>query len=93
MVDVSDTNVVLGFHWLYYIEKYTTNQQIMEIEFKDLVDGRRVVLRVVHQYPPRLVSSNSMEAALRLGNIEWSVECLIRYSRQSNQTQHHPHDI
>lgn len=93
VVDVTDANVVLGCQWLYYIGKYTTDQQDMEMEFNDPVDGRRVVLRAMHKYLPKLVSSNHMEAVLKRGGIEWAVECLITDNRQSEHPRPHSDDI
>jgi hypothetical protein len=40
-------------------------------------DGKKLVLREMHQYPPKIVSSHSMEAVMRNGDIEWVVECCI----------------
>ena len=34
VVDVVDTNVVLGVQWMYYIGEHTLNYQIPEINFK-----------------------------------------------------------
>ena len=33
VVNVADTNVVLGVQWLYSIRKYTTDYRAMEMEF------------------------------------------------------------
>jgi hypothetical protein len=48
----------------------------MEMEFTG-PDGKKVVLWEMHQYPPKIVSSHSMEAMMRHGDIEWEVECYI----------------
>ena len=53
---VSDTNVVLGVQWLYSIGKYSTNYQTMEMEFQGQ-DGKRVVLRGMNTYPPKIVTA------------------------------------
>ena len=34
VVNVADTNVVLGIQWLYSIGEYTTNYRAMEMEFQ-----------------------------------------------------------
>lgn len=52
-VNVPDTNIVLGVQWLYSIGKYSRNYQMMEMEFQGS-DGKRVVLRGMHTYPPRV---------------------------------------
>ena len=64
VVDVPDTNVVLGVQWLYSIGKYSTDYRTMEMEFQG-PDGRRVVLRGMKTYPAKVVSSQRMEAVLR----------------------------
>ena len=63
VVDVPDTNVVLGIQWLYSIGKYSTDYRTMEMEFQG-PDGRRVVLRGTNTYPTKVVLSSRMEAVL-----------------------------
>jgi hypothetical protein len=46
VVDLSDTDVVLGVHWMIALEKITTNYQTLEMGFRDR-DGKKVVLRVM----------------------------------------------
>ena len=87
VVNVADTNVVLGVQWLYSIGKYTTDYRAMEMEFQG-PDGKMVVLRGMNTYPPKPVSSQRMEAVLRQGDIEWSVECLVTFRKPpENNTQ------
>jgi hypothetical protein len=50
MVDVPDTNVVLGVQWIYSIWRYTTDQKTVETEFT-CPNGKKVVIRSIHQYP------------------------------------------
>ena len=64
VVNVADTNVVLGVQWLYSIGKYTTDYRTMEMEFQGQ-DGKRVVLRGMNTYPPKPVSSQRREAIVR----------------------------
>jgi hypothetical protein len=64
VVKVPDTNVVLGVQWLYSLGKYSTNYQTMEMEFQGQ-DGRRVVLRGMNTYPPKVVTAKKMEAVMR----------------------------
>ena len=64
VVDVPDMNVVLGFQWLYSIEKYSINYQTMEMEFTG-VEGQKVLLRGMNTYPPTAVTSHRMEAVVR----------------------------
>ena len=64
VVNVADTNVILGVQWLNSIGKYTMDYKAMEMEFQGQ-DGKRVVLRGMNTYPPKPVSSQRMEAILR----------------------------
>ena len=75
VVDVPDLNVVLGVQWLYSVGTYSTNYQIMEMEFTG-AEGQKVVLRGMNTYPPTAVTSHRMEAVLRQGDIEWVAECM-----------------
>jgi hypothetical protein len=44
LVDLSDTDVVLGVQWLITLGKITTNYQTLEMGFRDS-EGKRIVLR------------------------------------------------
>ena len=52
VVNVVNTNVVLGVQWLYSIGKlkYTTDYRTMEMELQG-PDGKRVVLRGMNTFP------------------------------------------
>jgi hypothetical protein len=43
MVDVPDTNVVLGVQWIYSNGRYTIDQRTVEMEFTG-PDGKKVVI-------------------------------------------------
>ena len=73
VVDVADSNVVLGLQSMHSIGEHTINYQILEMKFQ----YSKVVLRVVrgqHTYPNQVVTCNSMRSILRHGDIEWAVE-------------------
>ena len=36
-------------------------------------DGKMVVLQAMHQYPPKIISSQSMEVVMWHGDIEWEI--------------------
>jgi hypothetical protein len=44
IVDLEETNVLLGVQWLYSLEYFSMNYQIMKMYFKD-IGGQRVVPR------------------------------------------------
>ena len=76
VVNMADTNVVLGVEWLYYLGEHTVNYLIPKMRFKNL-EGKPIVLRGMHTFPNQVVSSHNMRSILRHGDIEWVVECLI----------------
>ena len=50
VVNVADTNVVLGVQWLYSLGEHTLNFQFLEMRFKYL-EGKPIFLRGMHTYP------------------------------------------
>ena len=53
-------------------------------------DGKKVVLRAMHQYPPKIVSLHSMKEVMWHGDIEWAVECYISDSEPLDHPRQHP---
>jgi len=76
VVNVADTNMVLGVQWLYSIGEHSVNYQIPQISFKD-AEGKSVVLKGMNTYPSQVISAKSMRSVMRHGDIEWAVECQI----------------
>ena len=68
VVDVADTNVVLGMKFLYYIGEHSVNDQIPEMKFQDSTGVLRVVRRH-HTFPNQVVTCNSMRSILRHGDV------------------------
>ena len=68
VVDVADTDVVLGVQWLYSIGKDSVNYQIPEMKFQDSIGVLRVV-RGQDTYPKHVVNCNNMRSILRHGDI------------------------
>jgi hypothetical protein len=52
VVDLSDTDVVLGVQWMITLGKITTNYQTLEMGFRDQ-DGKKFVLRGMSTGAPR----------------------------------------
>ena len=50
-------------------------------------------MRGMNTYPPKLVSSQRMEATLRQGDIEWSTKCLVFFRKPLENNTQHPRDI
>jgi hypothetical protein len=66
VVDLSDTDVVLGVQWLITLGKIITNYQTLEMGFRDN-DGKRIVLRGMSAGAPRTISAKRMERIFRHG--------------------------
>lgn len=76
VVDLADTNAVLGVQWLSTLGTISQNYQAMEMGF-NAPDGKRVVLRGMSNGSPRVVSSKRMEALFGHGDVAYAAECLI----------------
>jgi hypothetical protein len=76
VVDLYDTDVVLGVQWLITLGKITTNYQTLEMGFRDC-EGKRIVLRGMSIGAPRTVSAKRMERIFRNGEVAYDAKCLI----------------
>jgi hypothetical protein len=86
VVDLSDTDVVLGVQWMITLGKITTNYQTLEMGFKDQ-DGKKVVLRGMPTREPRTVLAKSVERIFIHGEVAYVVECLITTQKDSEGRQ------
>ena len=77
VVDIPDTNVILGVQWLITLGKVTTDWEILEMEWTDKKIGRHEKIRGMHTYPPQTVSAHQMDANFWKGDIEWAVELRV----------------
>jgi hypothetical protein len=92
VVDLSDTNVVLGVQWLITLGKFTTNYQTLEMGFRDN-DGKRIVLRGMSMGAPRTVSAKRMERIFKHGKVAYGTECLITTQKDSEGQQQYQTEI
>jgi hypothetical protein len=86
VVDLLDTDVVLGVQWMITMGKITTNYQTLEMGFRDQ-NGKKVVLRGVSTGEPRTVSTKRMERIFRHGEVAYVIECLITTQKDSKGRQ------
>jgi hypothetical protein len=92
VVDLSDTDVVLGVQWMITLGKITTNYQTLEMGFRDQ-DGKKVVLRGMSTGAPRTVSAKRMERIFRHGEVAYVAECLITTQKDSEGRQQYHTEI
>ena len=55
VVDIPDTNIILGVQWLSTLGPITTNYKTMEMSF-NMENGKRVTLKGVTREAPRVVT-------------------------------------
>jgi hypothetical protein len=92
VVDLSDTDVMLGVQWMITLGKITTNYQTFEMGFRDH-DGKKVVLRGMSARAPKTVLAKRMERIFRHGEVEYVAECLITTQKDSKGRQQYHTEI
>ena len=66
VVDLIETNVLLGVQWLITLGKISTNYQTLEMGFRD-DEGKKIVLRGMSTRAPRTMSTKRMERIFQHG--------------------------
>jgi hypothetical protein len=90
VVNLSDTDVVLGVQWLYSLGEIGFNYQTLTMSFKDASESR-VVLRGMSTGAPRAVSTKRMERIFHHGDVAYAAECWITTRKDSEgREQYHP---
>jgi hypothetical protein len=92
VVDLSDTDVVLGVQWMITLRKITTNYQTLEMGFRDQ-DGTKVVLRGMSTGAPKTVLAKRMERIFRHGEVAYAAKCLITTQKDSEGRQQYHTEI
>jgi hypothetical protein len=86
VVELSDTDVLLGVLWMITLGKITTNYQTLEMGFRDQ-DGKKVFLRGMWIGEPRIVSTKRMERIFRHGEVAYAAKFLITTQKDSKDRQ------
>jgi hypothetical protein len=68
VVDLSDTDVVLGVQWLITLGKISTNYQTLEMGFRD-IEAKKIVLRGMSIGAPRTMLPKRIERNFRHGGV------------------------
>jgi hypothetical protein len=92
VMDLPDTNVILGVQWLSTLGPITTNYKTMEMSFNG-ENGKRVTLRGMTGNAPKVVTTKCMEAIFRREDIVYATECLISVQVDKEGHPHYSHDI
>jgi hypothetical protein len=90
VVDLSNTDAVLGVQWLYSLGEIGFNYQTLTMSFRD-ANRSRVVLRGMSTGAPRALSTKRMERIFRHGDVAYATECWITTQKDSEgREQYHP---
>jgi hypothetical protein len=92
VMDLPDTNVILGVQWLSTLGPITTNYKTMEMSFNS-EEGKRVTLKGMTENTPRVVSTKRMEVVFRHGDMAYATECLVVTQNTQGKHQSYSHDI
>jgi hypothetical protein len=92
VMDLPDTNIILGVQWLSTLGPITTNYKTMEMSFNE-ESGKKVILRGMIGNTPRVVTTKCMEAIFRREDITYAVECRISVQVDKKGNPHYSQDI
>jgi hypothetical protein len=76
VVDLADSNIVLGVQWLQTLGDIMSNYKVMTMKLFT-PGGKQDVLKGVSNNTSMVVSNKRMEAIFRRGDIAYAVECFI----------------
>jgi hypothetical protein len=92
VMDLLDTNIILGVQWLSTLGPITTNYKTMEMSFIE-EGGRKVVLRGIIGNPAKVVTAKRMEAIFRRDEIVYAAECRIITHKDEQGKVHYTPEI
>lgn len=70
VVNMGDTDLVLGMTWLHDVGEFTLNLREMEMRFQ--LDGKTHILKAIQDSEFKMMSCRRMESLLRHNQVEWS---------------------
>ena len=76
VMDLSNTNIILGVQWLNTLGPITTNYKNMEMSFTE-EGGRKIILQGMTGNVAKVVTAKRMEAIFRRDEIVYAAECRI----------------
>jgi hypothetical protein len=76
VMELPDTNIILGVQWLSTLGPIATNYKTMEMSFTK-ENGKKVVLRGMTGSTPRVVTTKHMEVIFRREDIVYATKCRI----------------
>jgi hypothetical protein len=86
VVDLSDTDVVLGVQWMITLGTITTNYQTLEMGFRNR-DGKKVVLRGMSTGAPRIVSASVVKLVSANNSLGSRKQRFVKLGKRSAKTR------
>ena len=68
VVDIPDTNVILGVQWLITLGEVTIDWEALKMEWVDKKSGAIQIIKFMHTYPSHNTSTQKTEMDLRSGS-------------------------
>jgi len=89
VVDIPDTNIILGVQWLITLGKVTTDWKALQMEWVDLKSGKQQIIQGMHTYPSLDVSTHTTKMELRSGGRDLTVPSLMFMRMLQGTFLHH----
>lgn len=77
VVDIPNTNVILGVQWLITLGKVTTNWEDLQMEWVEKKSGEPQMIKGMHTYPSHNTSTHKTEMDLRSGSKDLTVPSIM----------------
>jgi hypothetical protein len=90
VVDIPDTNIILGVQWLSTLGPITTNYKTMEMSFNSKY-GKRIMLKGMTGDAPRVVIAKRMQVIFRREQVAYATECLVMNVGHEGSEQYSPY--
>ncbi|XP_059065756.1 uncharacterized protein LOC131857345 [Cryptomeria japonica] len=89
VVQMGNTDLVLGMKWLHELGKFTLDLQEMEMSFT--IDEKTHVLKAIKDSNFRMITLRRMERLVHHDQTEWAAKCMIMPIQQDAQkVEYHP---
>ena len=77
VVDILDTNIILGVQWLITLGKVTTDWKPLQMEWVDLKSGKPQMIQGMHTYPSPNISTETTDMDFHCGTMDLTVPSLM----------------
>ena len=88
VVDILDTNMILGVSWFIALGKVTTGWETLQMEWVDKKSGKHRMIGGMHIYPPQIDSAHKIEHDLRSESRDKSVHSCMQSTLDDDVSLH-----